>query len=628
MPAATERRYLRPNRRRETSPANSPVGSLAGSDDSDDYGTELRKDLKERHVNMMAFSACVGVGLFLQAGKVIYLTGPGLAVFAYLIMGTVMWSANASLGEMTALFPVKGPIYEFPRRFLDEAVGYATGWMTWFSWVVIIAAELLAITQILYFKFDKAYLDDVGYPYESLEWPVGLKTNPGVWVLVFLVVIGLINLLPVRQYGELEYFFGCLKMFFLIGLIMFNIIINAQKRFHESRFWTYQDPYGFKSRNITLRPPAAPGAQANVKTGDFGVFLGMWSAMTTVIFSMIGFETVAVTAAENKDLEKDETLKLATRKLSLRVILLYTLCAFTVGLNVPYTDPQLGDLVNFSVKGGYTSAFVIAAVRNHMRFWPQFINGFYVFSATTAGINALYIASRTLHALASTPDVWPQYGPVESLRSRLERTWKGVPYISVFISWLFGFIAFLSTKPSPAQNLGRIVVNSVVSMLIVYAVICASYLQFYRCIKAAARADFDMTLENPQAYDRNRSLYPYKSHGQWARAMYGLVASALLALFNGWQTFVRPMDHRDFIASYISLLVFSILFFAYRIKQQGINIFSWKRRALELRNLNPIEVEAENARRRRGTLKLPDRNRTFTTANLVAIVQWTWVWVK
>ncbi len=70
-------------------------------------------------------------GLFLQAGKVIVLAGPGLAVFAYLIMGTVMWSANASLGEMTALFPVKGPIYEFPRRFLDEAVGYATGWMTW-----------------------------------------------------------------------------------------------------------------------------------------------------------------------------------------------------------------------------------------------------------------------------------------------------------------------------------------------------------------------------------------------------------------------------------------------------------------------------------------------------------------
>jgi amino acid transporter len=32
---------------------------------------------------------------------------------------------------MTALFPVQGPLFEFPGRFLDEAVGYAVGWMAW-----------------------------------------------------------------------------------------------------------------------------------------------------------------------------------------------------------------------------------------------------------------------------------------------------------------------------------------------------------------------------------------------------------------------------------------------------------------------------------------------------------------
>ena len=47
-------------------------------------------------------------------------------------MGSVMWSAMACLGEMTALLPVKGPIFEFPGRFLDRATGYAVGWMAWF----------------------------------------------------------------------------------------------------------------------------------------------------------------------------------------------------------------------------------------------------------------------------------------------------------------------------------------------------------------------------------------------------------------------------------------------------------------------------------------------------------------
>ena len=90
-----------------------------------------RRKLGERHVNMIAFSSVVGIGLFLQAGKIVHITGPGLAVFAYLISGTVMWSAMACLGEMTAIFPVQGAVFDFPGRFIDEAVGYAVGWMAW-----------------------------------------------------------------------------------------------------------------------------------------------------------------------------------------------------------------------------------------------------------------------------------------------------------------------------------------------------------------------------------------------------------------------------------------------------------------------------------------------------------------
>jgi len=81
---------------------------------------------------MIAFSACIGTGLFLQSGKVVFLAGPGLAVVAYLLSGSIIWSVMSSLGEMTALFPIQGGIFVFPTRFLDEGVGYAVGWMTWY----------------------------------------------------------------------------------------------------------------------------------------------------------------------------------------------------------------------------------------------------------------------------------------------------------------------------------------------------------------------------------------------------------------------------------------------------------------------------------------------------------------
>lgn len=80
---------------------------------------------------MIAFSTTVGIGCFLQSGKIIAAIGPGGAVMAYILMGAVIWSANAGLGEMTSVFPVKGPVIDFCSRFIDESVGFAVGWMAW-----------------------------------------------------------------------------------------------------------------------------------------------------------------------------------------------------------------------------------------------------------------------------------------------------------------------------------------------------------------------------------------------------------------------------------------------------------------------------------------------------------------
>jgi amino acid permease len=178
----------------------------------------------------------------------------------------------------------------------------------------------------------------------------------------------------------------------------------------------------------------------------------VWTAMTVTIFSMIGFESVAISAAEARDPDSEryeDAIKLATRKISLRIILLYSLATFTVGLNVPYDDPNLADAAINSLGNGRHSAFIIAAVRNNITFWPRFINGFFILSATSAGINSLYLSSRLLHALALTKHVWPEWA--EFLRSRLERTYGGVPRASVFTSWLFGLLGYLAAGTAPSQ---------------------------------------------------------------------------------------------------------------------------------------------------------------------------------
>jgi len=308
-----------------------------------------------------------------------------------------------------------------------------------FSWVVLIAAELVAITHMFQLNYPTDQLKAAGYPDSTLEFSPGI--SPSVLVFCFLIIFFLLNMLPVRQFGQMEYLFGLIKMLFIIMMIILNVAIQIKQPVQHGPFWTYNPPYSFTSQNITL-------PNGDVVGGGGGQLGGMLEAMTTCLFGMIGFETVAITAAENKDLRTEETMKIATRKIVLRIITLYTLATFTVGLNVPYTDLQIQDNSVISFGYGQNSAFLVSTVLNRMRYWPYFINDFIIFSAATAGTNGIYNASRTLHALASVPDAWPDWEPIQSFRRRLERTSYGVPHAAVICSWMFGLLGFLASNPN------------------------------------------------------------------------------------------------------------------------------------------------------------------------------------
>jgi amino acid transporter len=302
----------------------------------------------------------------------------------------------------------------------------------------LISAELVAVTHIFQFRYPEDLLEAAGYPDPTLEFYPNV--SPAVLVFCFLLIMLIINMLPVRQLGRLEYVFGLIKMIFIIIMIIFNIVIQISQPVKHGSMWTYNEPYGFASTNITL-------PNGTVATGGGAQLGAVWDAMTSCLFGLIGFETIAITAAENRDLRSEETIKIGTRKIALRIILLYTLATFTVGMNVPYTYPLIQDTKVISFGYGQNCVFVISAVLNQLRGWPYFINDFIIFSATTAGANGLYNASRTLHALASIPDVWPDYAPIHAFRRRLERTSYGVPHTAVFISAAFGMLGFLAANP-------------------------------------------------------------------------------------------------------------------------------------------------------------------------------------
>ncbi|GJM73683.1 hypothetical protein HMSSN036_58990 [Paenibacillus macerans] len=60
---------------------------------------ELKRDLENRHVQLIAIGGTIGTGLFLGSGKAIQLAGPSI-IFAYFIVGIAIFFVMRALGEL------------------------------------------------------------------------------------------------------------------------------------------------------------------------------------------------------------------------------------------------------------------------------------------------------------------------------------------------------------------------------------------------------------------------------------------------------------------------------------------------------------------------------------------------
>jgi amino acid transporter len=90
--------------------------------------TLLARELKGRHLQMIAFGGSIGTGLFVATGMALSHGGPASVLLAYSIVGLMLWCTMQALGEMAVVFPVAGSFSAFSTRFLDPSWGFAMGW--------------------------------------------------------------------------------------------------------------------------------------------------------------------------------------------------------------------------------------------------------------------------------------------------------------------------------------------------------------------------------------------------------------------------------------------------------------------------------------------------------------------
>lgn len=122
-------------------------------------------------------------------------------------------------------------------------------------------------------------------------------------------------------------------------------------------------------------------------------------------------DIVAATAAESKELANAESMKMAARKISVRIITLYCLAVLVGSFLVPTNHPFIN---GGGQSVGAHSIFIIAVVEAGIPAAAHFFNAIFTFSSFTCAINSMYVASRVLHTLALRDQTGPEFSEFSS----------------------------------------------------------------------------------------------------------------------------------------------------------------------------------------------------------------------
>ncbi|ASK79537.1 lysine transporter [Paraphotobacterium marinum] len=309
----------------------------------------LKRNLKARHLNMIALGGSIGTGIFLGSGYALHVAGPAGAVLAYALLSIMVYFLITSLGEMATFRPTSGSFCEYSTDYVGPSFGFAMGINYWFNWAITIAAEISAAAIIMKFWFP-----DIS--------PILISS------LIFLLVL-FFNVFSVKIFGETEYILSFIKVAVIITFIILAFALVVSKP-------------SLASQNIfTADGPFHQG------------FYGFMSVFLIAGFSFQGCELIGISAGETKDPQK--SIPKAVRSVFWRLILFYILATALIGLLIPFNDPKL--FIQDSVE---SSPFTLI----FMKFFGQglatnFINLVILIAVISAANASMYASTRTLFSM-------------------------------------------------------------------------------------------------------------------------------------------------------------------------------------------------------------------------------------
>ncbi|NIY46668.1 phenylalanine transporter [Cedecea colo] len=385
----------------------------------------LKRGLQNRHIQLIALGGAIGTGLFLGIGPAIQMAGPAV-LLGYGIAGVVAFLIMRQLGEMVVEEPVSGSFAHFAYKYWGPFAGFLSGWNYWVMFVLVGMAELTAAGIYMQYWFP----DIPGW----------------TWVALFFVIINAVNLVNVRLYGEMEFWFALVKVLAIVGMIGFGVWLlatgNGGERATINNLWQHG---GF------------------LATGWHGLIL----SLAVIMFSFGGLELIGITAAEASS--PQTTIPKAINQVVYRILLFYIGSLIVLLSLYPWLE------INAS-----SSPFVMIFHELDSTLVASALNVVILVASLSVYNSGVYSNSRMLFGLSLQRNA-------PAFLARVNR--GGVPVNSLILSGAVTSLVVLLNYLLPHEAFGLLMALVVATLLLNWIMISLAHLKF----RAAMRRDGRVT---------------------------------------------------------------------------------------------------------------------------------------
>jgi AAT family amino acid transporter len=382
----------------------------------------LRHQLSAGQMAMVAVGGSIGTGLLLGSAAAIEIAGPAV-ILSFVLAGFISWTVTMALGELSSVHPDAGSFGLCAELYLNPWAGFISRAGYWIAISVSVGANLIASATYMRYWF---------------------PTVPALlWIGLFSLVLIVINLRSVGEYGRFEYWFAMVKLVTMATFIVIGGMLLAGGR--VSAQYTAQG--GFFPR----------GALAPLL------------AMTFALYTFGGIEMVAITTGESRSTaEIPHAVKWT----------FFTLALVYLGAIVVLVGVMPWNRVGVT-ESPFVTVFRTAGIPA-----ASSVMSFVILTAALSGANAnLYSASRMLFSLARRGWAPSALGRVNS---------AGSPKLALLASSYGIIVAVVLEKWAPRNAFVYILSGALFGLMLSWLVSLAAHISFRQRISSSQITNLPM----------------------------------------------------------------------------------------------------------------------------------------